>query len=321
MENLAATYQRFESDEVPNLQLIATIGNVQVETRTDEEGYFNFILPTPDNPDEDALWHEVGLHVPAQPSLATTITPTATGTVLVPPNVCDFGVISDIDDTILVTNATSLLRMARLTFLHSPAMRLPFPGVAAFYRALQSDGPVPRPLFYVSSSPWNLYDFLNEFMAINRIPPGPLLLQDFGLDFDRLIHASHRAHKLAQITHVMDTYPELPFILIGDSGQHDPEIYSEIVANRARQVRAIYIRDVSNKQRDEEVGKLAEQTRQHCIDMLLVTDTLAAADHAATQGYIDSASLTDIRAEFTKDTKPADPLEQALSDLLIDTIP
>ncbi|MEE4379275.1 MAG: phosphatase domain-containing protein [Candidatus Competibacteraceae bacterium] len=312
-KNLANTYRRFESDEVPNLQLIAELGAFKQQTSTDEEGYFLFTLPTPKDLHADVLWHHITVSVPTQPMLKTTPAPTV-GKVLIPPPACDFGVISDMDDTILVTNATSLLRMARLTFLHSPAMRLPFPGVAAFYRALQNDGSVPRPLFYVSSSPWNLYDFLSEFMLLNQIPAGPLLLQDFGLDVDRLIHASHRAHKLAQITHIMDTYPELPFILIGDSGQHDPEIYAEIVANRAPQIHAIYIRDVSDNQRDEEVRRLAQQARQHGIDMLLVPDTLAAAEHATTQGYIDSASLTAIQTDFTKDTKPADLLEQALSD-------
>jgi len=93
--------------------------------------------------------------------------------------------------------------MARLTFLRSPHTRLPFNGVAAFYQALRDGAAQPRPIFYVSSSPWNLYDFLVDFMALNRIPAGPLLLRDLGLPAERAGGSSHQAHKLAQIERIM----------------------------------------------------------------------------------------------------------------------
>lgn len=291
--NLVAAYQRFESDEVPGLQLNAFIQGAEYTTQTDEEGYFTFNIPTPNNLDTTELWHDIRIEVPAQAMLAET-TPAVTGKIMLPAADCDFGIISDIDDTIMLTQATSLLAMARLTFTQSPASRLPFEGVADFYNALTRGNATSgtRPIFYVSSSPWNLYDFLIEFMEINRIPVGPLMLRDFGLNSEQLFQSSHHKHKLAQINKVMSTYPDLPFILIGDSGQHDPEIYAEIVAARPQQVKAIYIRDVSPAaERDTAIQEIAAQVKAQGIDMLLVADTQAAAEHAVAQGYISSLHL------------------------------
>ncbi len=301
-DNLLKSYQRFESDEVPNVLLTACFENTTLETKTDEEGYFSFNLPVTQPLGDSELWHAVALTIPPQPRLQAPLSEAVTAQVMIPAVNCSFGIISDIDDTIMITKAKHLLAMAKLTFLHSPNMRLSFLGVSAFYRALESSGHYLRPFFYVSSSPWNLYDFLTEFMRLNHIPKGALLLRDYGLEADHFLQSSHRKHKLSQIMHVMDTYPTMSFLLIGDSGQHDPEIYAEVVATRAHQVRAIYIRDVSSsQQRDEEVRLLSKQTQLHDIDLLLVADTYAAAEHAVQQGFITPEKLELIRDDIRKD--------------------
>ena len=301
-DNLLKSYQRFESDEVPNVLLTACFGNTTMETKTDEEGYFSFNLPVTQPLGDAELWHAITLTIPLQSHLQAPLSKAVTAQVMIPAANCRFGIISDIDDTIMITKAKHLLAMAKLTFLHSPNMRLSFLGVSAFYRALESSGNYLRPFFYVSSSPWNLYDFLVEFMRLNQIPKGALLLRDYGLEADHFFQSSHRKHKLSQIMHVMDTYPMMSFLLIGDSGQHDPEIYAEIVATRAHQVRAIYIRDVSSsQQRDEEVRLLSKQTKLHNIDLLLVADTYAAAEHAVQQGFITPEKLELIREDIRKD--------------------
>ncbi len=288
-KNLTAAYQRFDSNEVPGLKLIAHFQGQTFNVTTDEEGYFTISVPTPDNLDKTQLWHEISIEVPPQPMLSAVTAPVE-AKVLLPSPDCDFGIISDIDDTIMVTNATSLLAMAQLTFTQSPATRLPFEGVAEFYQALtqgNTSSKASRPIFYVSSSPWNLYDFLIEFMQLNGIPAGPLMLRDFGMNAEQVFQSSHHKHKLAQINNVMSTYPELPFILIGDSGQYDPEIYAEIVTARPKQVQAIYIRDVSqSEQRTDAIQQMANDMGKYGIDMLLVADTKAAMTHASAQGYI-----------------------------------
>lgn len=309
-QNLAHTYQRFESDEIANLRVQIQFQEQRTEVVTDKEGYFTATLPVSDLT-ANGLWYDYQVDVPVQPRLTVPFKPTR-GKVQIPAPQCDFGIISDIDDTIMVTNATSTLSMMRLTFLRSPASRLPFPGVNTFYQALTQGGAAPRPIFYVSSSPWNLYDFLEQFMELNKIPLGTLFLRDFGL---HTLTASHHDHKSNYINQIMDTYPQLSFILIGDSGQHDPEVYSELVSKRPQQVKAVYIRDVSpEEQRDAEVLRLAEKTREHQIDLCLVASTLDAATHAAQKGYISAEVLEQLKTELTQADTERLKLETAVTE-------
>lgn len=310
--NVLAMYRRFETDEVPGVRLRAQYGAASYETTTDEEGYFEIELRPQGRLPADRLWHEVALElldevVEGQGAVR------ATGEVLAPPPEATFGIISDIDDTVLQTNAASLLAMAQATFLQNARTRLPFEGVAAFYRALQR-GPgdtAQNPLFFVSSSPWNLYDFLEDFLTIQGIPAGPILLRDLGIDATKFIKSGHD-HKLDKIGHVMTTFPNLPFVLIGDSGQEDPEIYREAVQRYPGRIRAVYIRDVTTEARDAAVHAIAEEIGALGVEMLLVRDTEAAALHAADHGFIDPAELPNIRAEKAKDETAPDAVEQML---------
>lgn len=310
--NILAAYRRFESDEVPGVRIRAEYQDIVEEAISDKEGYFTFHLHTPVQAAPQQLWHIVSLSLP---DYKDTV-PTVNAEVLVPASNTQFGVISDIDDTILVTNATSLFKMARLTFLKSARTRLPFAGVAAFYHALQhGTGETFNPIFYVSSSPWNLYDFLVDFMTLNHIPAGPLMLRDFGLDESKFIKSSHLDHKRAQIERLLTTYPHLPFILIGDSGQHDPEIYQHIAIHFPNRIQAIYIRDVSPQPlRNDEVRALAEKLNELAIDLVLAEDTLSAAQHAASRGFIEAGAVASVQTETTQDASTDEETERLLEE-------
>lgn len=231
-------------------------------------------------------WHPVELELVEPRSAGQPVR--ATGQVLIPSAEAEFGVISDLDDTVIQTDAANLLRMLRVTLLESAATRIPFEGVARFYRALQAGptGQAHNPIFYVSSSPWNLYDLLSEFLELQQIPAGPILLGDFGFDETKLIYAPHQQHKLEQIRRIFDTYPSLRFVLIGDSGQKDPEIYWEIVRADPSRVLAVYIRDVTSPERDAEVHEIARKVASSGVEMSLVTETEQAIAHAVRSGWI-----------------------------------
>ncbi|GAB3577446.1 DUF2183 domain-containing protein [Spirosoma luteolum] len=303
-QNLLATYQRFESDEVPGVVVRVDAFGQRHTTTTDEEGYFEVTINPPNDLPPGRVWFPVtySLDGIAQPQTDEPVR--KDGYLMISPTFSQFGVISDIDDTVLVTGATNLLQTARLTFLGNAYTRLPFGGVAAFYRALQS-GPVTtlfNPIYYVSSSPWNLYDLLIDFFRIQGIPKGPILLRDLGLDPALLSSQSHHTHKLAMIRKVLDVNPTLPFVLLGDSGQQDPEIYTQVLQENPGRIRAIYIRDVSAKdERDRAVQELIRVADAHNVPMLLVPDTVAAAEHAAAIGLIDSDTLPEIRADRQSD--------------------
>ncbi len=285
-ENIERMYKHFNTIELSGVSITATYGNETKTTISDEEGYYKFQFPF--QPNNNQSWHQVDLKL----SEGQGFKATETGWIQTPVNKTNFGVISDIDDTIIQTGATNLLKSINTTFTKNALTRLPFLGVSEFYKGLQKGNTtaVINPLFYLSNSPWNFYDFLNEFMQINEIPKGTLLLRDWGLDDEKLIVNDN--HKINTIINLLNTYPEIPFILIGDSGEKDPEYYYKIVQQFPNRILAIYIRDVSDKSRDLEVIKIAKQVNKLGVPMLLLDDTLKATEHAKQMKWIDKETLS-----------------------------
>jgi phosphatidate phosphatase APP1 len=273
--NVLNTYRRFRSDEVAGARVRATYDAASIEGVTNEEGHFDLRFAPLVPLDPSLLWHEVSLELPDNGAAAVAH-------VLVPRSDAAFGVISDIDDTVLVTNATSLVGMAR-SIVRNAASRLPFEGVADLYRALHRDR---NPIFYVSSSPWNLYELLHDFMDLNGIPHGPMLLQDWGIDEHTLLLAPHETHKLAEIQRILDYYPTLRFVLIGDSGQHDPEIYLRVIQLHPERIVVAFIRDVTPDLRDQAVARIIEQSNANGVEMLYVRDSADALQHAQRLGLL-----------------------------------
>jgi phosphatidate phosphatase APP1 len=314
-DNLVNTFKRFESDEVPHAQVAVRFQESEQEVTADEEGIFEVWIEPTRPLATDRLWQPVELELRSPTSDEQEEPPRATGHVLVPPPSAQFAVISDIDDTILQTDAANVVRMARSVFLENARTRLPFAGVAAFYHALQdgAHGTDMNPLFYVSSSPWNLYDLLSEFFELQGVPLGPIFLRNWGISRDELLPTKHRDYKLGVIRQMLDLYPDLPFILIGDSGQEDPEIYHAIVHEYPGRVLAVYVRNVSRGlERQEAVRALAKEVLEAGSTLLLADDSLAMAKHALDQGWIAEEHLPEIRAEKKKDEGPPTQLETLL---------
>lgn len=299
--NLVAMYKRFESDEVPHARLKVTFGNRPYYVSTDNEGYFTLDLYTDVPLTWTDMWHEVELELIEAPF---SFTPglKSTAHVLVPPADAEYGIISDIDDTVVKTTATNLLAMSRNTFFHNAHSRLPFAGVSEFYKALQlgRNGKRNNPFFYVSSSPWNLYDLLVDFLDINDIPEGPLLLRDFGLDADKE-SSGHMGHKFKEIENILKAYPHLNFVLIGDSGQEDPGIYRAIVAKFPGRVLAVYIRDVQLAEREKIAIDISKELALEKVEMIIVDNTVEAAEHAAKTGLIFTGEIPKIEVDKKQD--------------------
>lgn len=318
--NVVATWRRLKSDEVPGARVALDLGGRHVEAVTDEEGYFTFVLPSP--PQAAPGWRELPIEIADLPAeLAGRPRVGGRLRVLRPPPDARFAVASDLDDTVVETGVTRKLVMARNVFLRNAHTRMPFPGVAAFYRALAAPWPdadprpaappegapperVGNPLFYVSASPWNLYDLIARFLALQGLPEGPLLLRDLGLERDRLVLGSGREHKLAQLSRLLETYPSLAWILVGDSGQHDPEIYAEIIRRHPGRVLAVYLREVTgpHPRRRRQVAALAEEveagsTGRAGVPFLHVEDTVSAAVHAAEHGWIRPEEVDWVRQD------------------------
>lgn len=302
LNNLLKMYQRFESDEVPGARLKISFQGKDYFVTSDDEGYFvlNLITETPVHRDD--MWHEIDVELVEAP-LAFAAGLKSTAEVLVPPADAEYGIISDIDDTIVKTTATSLLAMSRNTFFHNAHTRLPFAGVSEFYKALQSgrNGKRNNPFFYVSSSPWNLYDLLIDFMDLNDLPPGPLLLRDFGMDRDNAGSTDHMGHKFKEIENILIAYPHLNFVLIGDSGQEDPKIYREVVRKFPKRILAIYIRDVQLSDREKIAIEISKELAVDRVEMVIVDNTVEAAEHAARIKLIYTEAIAGIVEDKKQD--------------------
>jgi phosphatidate phosphatase APP1 len=281
-KNILNMARRFASDEVAGARVRASFEGLKVETTADVEGFFEVRLQLPEPLDGAGGWYRVELDLLSPPSPGGGKV-RSTAHVLVP-RAARFGVISDLDDTVVHSRATNVLKMAWIVVRNNAHTRLPFEGVAAFYRALQlgADRRASNPIFYVSSSPWNIYDMLVDFLNVHGVPPGPLFLKDWSLG----VLGKHRDYKMGVIRRLLSTYEDLSFVLIGDSGEQDPEIYLQAVREHPGRITAIYIRDVTSVERDIEVRAMAAEARRLGTEMVAVPDTASAAEHAASIGLI-----------------------------------
>lgn len=282
---LINNYKRFSSREVEGASLRLRIGENGLALVTDKEGYFQFdgTLPVP-LPASEEPWRQARIEVTATPLREVDVQ--AAGSLLVPPPRAEFGIISDIDDTVLQTDVTSLLKLRVLyhTLMKSAALRQSFSQAAAFFQALHrgKQGVPGNPVFYVSNSPWNLYDLLEEFLSLNGLPDGPIMLRDFGIPYQQ--HPQdYKGHKHSSIVRILKTYPELPFILIGDSGEKDAYIYWAVAQEFPGRIAATYIRDVRSGRRARRITRFIEKAG---ADIQLVQGYAEAAKDAAGRGLI-----------------------------------
>ena len=285
------TYKRFETDLITDAQLILTLPDGRkIETISDIQGYYLVdkaianVLPLID--EHGCLKYEI--------SFAENISNFKIqngnkfkGEIFIPSQTAKFGVISDVDDTIIHTGLTSRFKwqVAKNTVFKRAEKRVPLEGAADFYQKLQKGSSVNEcnPIFYVSHGPWNLYRYLEVFLEKNNFPKGPILLRDFVNPFAKK-YKPEKPQKQTEILNILKTYPKLPFILIGDSGEHDPDIYIEIAEAHPERILAIYMRSVNHKKKMIRVKGLFQN--YETVPVLLVEDSKAAVEHAREMGFI-----------------------------------
>jgi len=315
-DNLLNTYRRFESDELPDVALTVRFRGAKTQVVTDHEGYYVAQL-TPQLPQADTLWDTASISLDD----GTLITPQP---VLQVGAGARIGIISDIDDTILHSGITNWKTAAQLTFLHNARTRKPLKGVALLYQALQAgaDGAGRNPIFYVSSSPWNLHDLLEDFMELNAIPPGPTFLRDIGTDAGKFIKTQGHGHKLEHARTLINRYPQLRWVLLGDSGQHDAELYAQAAQEFGDRIAAIYIRDVDplvDSAYDTGATAQIERIAGTGVPMLLASDSRAMAEHAASIGLIAPGTVQAISLDVARDAaRPT--LGEAVTDAAVDRV-
>jgi phosphatidate phosphatase APP1 len=297
-DNLRSAYQRFDSEAMPGVSVDVSFRDQTTTVKTDAEGYYEAELVVGKTECKE-LWQlaEVrrsdGGKVFLQPVQCV-------------PDKAKFGLISDIDDTVLESNVSNLRGAFATTFLRNARPRKPLEGVAKLYQAFQKgrEGSGPNPIFYVSASPWNVYDLLVDFMTLNDIPEGPIQLRDIDFDAASLLHHAGPRSKLGKIHDIIGRYPNLPFVLVGDSGQIDADLYAQTVEKFPGRILAVYIRDIdpdTDSPRDKFVDTHIERIAGSKVPMLRVANSNAIAEHARTLGLIEPEEIAKVEKEVAKD--------------------
>ena len=287
-ENLVNMYRRFETDELPYVQLRIWIEEQPpVTVTTDSEGFFDAEIELAQPLAGDRLWHPIQVQLLLEEDRVVSHFSQAEAIVVT--DQAEFGVISDIDDTVVYTAATDLLKMITIAYLGNERTRHPFEGVPEFYQALQQgqSGQAGNPIFYVSSSAWNMYDLFVKFLEFNAVPKGPLFLRDIELSLANWLSFNHETHKREHINPILERFPHLPFLLIGDTGQKDAEIYYQVAQDYPDRIKAIYLRNVTPNDRDRlhQLEVMAEVLQERGIEYCVFEDTAEAAQHAAHHGW------------------------------------
>jgi len=257
----------FLTNELPGVPLRVTVAGASAETVTDAEGYFLVRVRTA----PEALvspWTQGVVELRGDYRGVTG--PRRAPVEVRVPSAARFGILSDVDDTILQTGVQRVRRMVLQTFTGSSLTRTAFPGSVELYQDLAAGV---NPVFYVSSSPWNLHAFLVAFLRHRGFPLGPVLLRDL------LGTSVGREQKHDRIREVLDHHPDLPFVLLGDSGERDPEIYADIVRAYPGRILAVYIREVRLDPGDGRVETVSDAWASD-VPFVLAADTDAVRRHA-----------------------------------------
>ncbi len=238
----------FMTDEVAGVT--AEAGGVT--TITDEEGYYTLTLPRP----ETTGWTQITVHLPEYGV-------SAVNHAFVPDATAELMIISDIDDTVLKTNAWSLVRNLWTSLTGSVLSREIHEDARSLIDGLSGNGR--NPVYYVSSSPWNMHAFLDMIFERTGLTRGPMFLRDLGLSETKLITEGHGSHKGGSIRQLLEAHPGLTTVLLGDTGQKDSEIYAGVVHDYPGRVSAVVLRETQDGSDDADTGPMAEMRKNGVV--------------------------------------------------------
>ena len=220
-----------------------------LDSKTETDGFYKFEWKS--DTEVVAGWHKVVIMFL---DISGNVAATGEGKIFVPHST-QYGFISDIDDTVLISHSFTIGKRLRVLFGNNPRTRKAFTDVVRYYELLagsHTTPEIPNPFFYVSSSEWNLYDDLNDFFDHNGLPKGIFLLNQIKR-WSQLLKTGKTKHegKLLRVARILDAFPKQKFILLGDNSQSDPSIYSSIASKYPDRIFAVYIRNVFAKNESE----------------------------------------------------------------------
>lgn len=242
LNNTWALLRLFMVKPFPCARLQLTWEGKRYTTEADKNGFFKFEWK--DEPPLQQGWHDVIIEMVNDENKVLT---QSKGSIYIP-YTTQYGFISDVDDTFLISHSSNLRKRLYVLFTQNARSRKSFDGVVKHYQLLMMGNTTPEapnPFFYVSSSEWNLYDYLLEFTRVQNLPRGVFLLNVLKR-ISEIFKTGQNNHatKFTRIVRIIEGFPKQRFVLLGDSSQHDPYIYESLVKHFPNQIHAVYIRDV-----------------------------------------------------------------------------
>lgn len=224
-------WRSFAAVPVGYAQITVTVDGVSHDAVADRGGVIDTVLPARLAPG----WQPVSMSVEGSEPFETRV--------FIVGSDLRFGVVSDVDDTVMVTALPRPFVAAWNSFVLDEHARQPVPGMAVLLERLVRDKPG-APVVYLSTGAWNVAPTLQRFLRRHLFPPGALLLTDWGPTHDRWFR-SGQAHKQENLRRLAREFPHIKWILIGDDGQHDDDLYTAFTSEFPDHVTAVAIRRLS----------------------------------------------------------------------------
>lgn len=277
-----SVYKMFTIDPVKNATVQLRFKDLEVVTKTLDDGYFRFNIPY--NKFLDSGWH------PYSVSCNLNGKGMVERGELLKPFKSKLGIISDIDDTFLISHTHNFFKKLYVILTKNIDNREIFDDVVPHYQALsragQEEGQF-NSFFYVSSSEWNLYEFILQFARKHELPKAIIKLKDIktGLGDFLFTGRGGHDHKFIKIKDIISFYPQLRYVLMGDDSQHDPFLYERIVKMFPVNIKAVYIRQTSRRQK-EKVIEVLENLEDLGIATCYFQDSGTAIGHSKKIGIV-----------------------------------
>jgi phosphatidate phosphatase APP1 len=254
LKNATSVIKMFQIKTQANADVYLEYNNSKIHTKTLIDGYFKFCVPLDQKTNYGWIDYEVSIVYKNQF--------VKTRDSYIRPHKGNLGIISDIDDTFLVSHTLNPLKKLYVLLFKNVNKRKIFEDVVTHYQALSTAGRENKEefnaFFYVSSSEWNLYRFITKFTEIHKLPKAVLLLKDIKTsltDFFFTGSGNHN-HKFEKIKHILEFYPNLAYVLLGDDSQHDPFLYEAICKIFPVTVKAVYIRQTGTSKKEKVIAVL-----------------------------------------------------------------
>ncbi|WP_157002655.1 App1 family protein [Agromyces laixinhei] len=265
-------WRSFTSVPVSDVPVVIEVGGSRIEVLADRGGVVDTKVPVELEPG----WHRATLYTEGAEPVEAPIW-------IVGPDV-GFGVISDVDDTVMVTALPRPFVAFWNTFVLDEHARIPTPGMAVLFERLVRAHPG-SPVIYLSTGAWNVAPTLTRFLSRNLYPVGPLLLTDWGPTHDRWFR-SGRAHKQENLRRLAEEFPDIRWLLIGDDGQHDEELYERFALEHPENVAAVAIRRLSAGEAVLAGGRTKGEQHAPSVPWVSASDGSAIADRLADLGVL-----------------------------------